>query len=78
MNVIPLSPAAAVLFCPWSQAFIGDGTLLVGKGVGVQCKAQTIVLIRKLRYLWDASLAAGGRTGGELLGLVTELLTQTV
>jgi hypothetical protein len=79
-HLVPVSPVAAVLFCPWKKSYLGDGTLLIGQGIGFKCKPQTLVIMRKLKYLWEKSLARPATSeseqkgGVELIELVTELL----
>jgi hypothetical protein len=55
-NVTAVSPSIAVLFSPWTKYFIGDGTIIVGTGIGVKIRPQSLVALRKLKAAWDSLL----------------------
>lgn len=55
-NVIAIEPVMMLLFSPWAKFFIGDGTLVLGRGIGVKLRSQTLVLIKQLRMEWEAAL----------------------
>lgn len=66
INVSSVNLFTALLFVPWSKYYIGDGTIIIGRGIGVKCKPQTLVLLRGLKTEWERSLVMNSHTREEM------------
>ena len=65
LNVSSINLFTALLFVPWVKFYIGDGTIIIGRGIGIKCKPQTIVALRRLKAKWEKSLVMHGALGDE-------------
>ena len=63
LNVSSINLFTALLFVPWSKYYIGDGTIIIGRGIGIQCKPQTLVVLRSLKAQWEQSLVMNSSNG---------------
>jgi HrpA-like RNA helicase len=70
-NVCAVDVSTVLLFSPWTKYYICDGTIIVGGGIGVKCKPQSLVALRRLKVAWEYALchdttaaAVDSRTGG--------------
>jgi hypothetical protein len=56
LNVSSINLFTALLFVPWIKYYIGDGTIIIGRGIGIKCKPQTLVVLRSLKAQWEQAL----------------------
>lgn len=73
-NVMTVNAATMILFSPWAKFYLAEGTVLIGRGIGVKCKPQTLVALRKLKASWEELLlehSDGCVWGKELIRLLT-------
>jgi hypothetical protein len=85
LNVASINLFTALLFVPWSKTYIGDGTVIIGRGIGLKCRPQTLVLIRRLKAQWERALVMNGTQDGsspeavrqeaECIRMITELIS---
>jgi HrpA-like RNA helicase len=79
LTIATISIGTILLFSNWSKYFIGDGTVIVGRGIGFRCRQDTLLSLRKLRVAWEDSLVDGTSLGdkadkAELLAILKEIL----
>ena len=52
-NVISVNAMIMVLFCTWTKLFYGEGTVILGRGIGIKMKPESLVALRRLRSAWE-------------------------
>ena len=53
INVISIDMITMLLFSPWTKYFLAEGTVIIGRGIGVKICIQTLIALRKLRAEWE-------------------------
>lgn len=62
LNVISIDAITMILFSPWSKVFLGEGAVIIGRGIGVRIRPATLVALRRLRADWESALVGNTRT----------------
>ena len=74
-SVANINLCTALLFSTWTKFYIGDGTVIIGNGIGVKLHPQTLVALRKLKSYWEASLIQDTTTLGEhFIQIISQLI----
>ena len=55
-NVSSVHVNIVMLFSPWAKCYIGDGTIILASGIGVKCRPQLLVALRRLKAAWEIAL----------------------
>ena len=56
LNIASVNLLTALIFVPWMKYYIGEGVIIIGRGIGIKCKPQTVVVLRSLKAQWQNSL----------------------
>jgi HrpA-like RNA helicase len=78
-NVAVININTILFFSPWIKSFVGDGTVVVGRGIGIKCKPQTLAALRKIKFLWENLLMEDNisceASDIELISIIKEMVT---
>lgn len=79
LNVVSIDVMTLVLFSPWSKVYYGEGTVIIGRGIGVKFRQKTLAALRRLRAEWERVLVGNEPvrgTGGEtpLMAVLQQLV----